>query len=130
MLLGWSPNNHSRPKSDRSFRLSTCGWGTNFSYIRLFTDANEDLGFDFDPEKDAVNLRKHGMSLAEAAHMEIEVALPDYRRDYGEPRWRAFGYINGLACCMAFTVRNGRVRVISLRRAHAKELKRYVKTRT
>jgi uncharacterized DUF497 family protein len=42
------------------------------------------------------------------------------------PRYRAFGFIDGLACCLVFTTRNERYRPISLRRAHAKELKRYV----
>ncbi len=45
---------------------------------------------------------------------------------FPEPRFRLYGLIDGVACCVAGTDRDGVVRVISLRRAHAKEMKRYV----
>jgi uncharacterized DUF497 family protein len=50
----------------------------------------------------------------------------DDRYDYGEVRYRAYGFIDGVAYCLAFTTRNGQVRPISLRRAHAKEMRRHV----
>jgi uncharacterized protein len=78
---------------------------------------------DFDPAKDAINQAKHGISLARWVDMEIRAVVPF---DYGEPRYRAFGFIDGLAYCLVFTTRNERYRPISLRRAHAKEMKRYV----
>lgn len=82
----------------------------------------------FDPDKDAANIAKHGVSLAWAADMVLEeaVVLPDDRRDYGEPRFRAFGFIDTVAHCLVFTVRHDRIRAISLRRAHLKEMKRHV----
>jgi uncharacterized DUF497 family protein len=49
----------------------------------------------------------------------------DDRFDYGEPRYRAYGFIDGVAHCLAFTIRDGQYRPISLRRAHAKEMRRY-----
>jgi uncharacterized DUF497 family protein len=45
--------------------------------------------------------------------------------DYGETRYRAYGYIDGVAHSLVFTLRGSDVRVISLRRAHKKEMKRY-----
>lgn len=81
----------------------------------------------FDPAKDEVNLAKHGVSLARAVDLEIVAVAPDDRRDYGEPRTRAFGVIDGEAYCLVFTVRDGQVRAISLRRAHMKEYRRYVR---
>lgn len=78
---------------------------------------------EFDPAKDEANIAKHGVSLALAADLEIEVTVEDDRFD--EPRWRAYGFIDGKAYCLAFTVRNGVVRAISLRRAHQKEMDRY-----
>jgi uncharacterized DUF497 family protein len=47
----------------------------------------------------------------------IKVTFVDDRRDYGEIRHLAYGYIDGVAYCLAFTSRNGQVRPISLRRA-------------
>lgn len=81
----------------------------------------------FDPAKDAANIAKHGLSLADAAGFEMAeaVIVADDRHDYGEDRFRAFGYQDGEARCLAFTVRDGAVRVISYRRAHAKEMRRY-----
>lgn len=85
------------------------------------------MDIDFDPAKDESNIAKHGVSLALAASMDMETAvvLEDDRREYGERRFRAFGRIDGLAYCLAFTVRESAVRAISLRRAHQKEMKRY-----
>ena len=81
----------------------------------------------FDPQKDEVNLAKHGVSLARAADLEILAVIADERQDYGEARTRAFGMIDGEAHCLVFTVRDGSVRAISLRRAHLKEYRRYVR---
>jgi uncharacterized DUF497 family protein len=83
----------------------------------------------FDPSKDEANRDKHGVSLAKAADLDILAFAPDDRRDYGEPRTRAFGVIEGEAYCLVFTVRDGLVRAISLRRAHLKEYRRYVRER-
>jgi len=81
---------------------------------------------DFDPAKDTFNLSKHGVSLARWVDLDIKTTLIDDRRDYGEVRYRAYGYIEGVAYCLSFTSRDGRVRPISLRRAHAKEMRRHV----
>ena len=82
---------------------------------------------DFDPAKDAVNLAKHGISLARAADLDLATAFvhPDAPRDYGEPRWRAYGMIEGRMHMLAFTVRDGALRAISLRKANAKERRRH-----
>ena len=81
---------------------------------------------DFDPHKDAVNVFKHGVSLSRAANLEILAFIEDQRVEYGEVRYRAWGLIDGRAYCLAFTRRGDRLRAISLRRAHNKEMDRYV----
>jgi uncharacterized DUF497 family protein len=80
---------------------------------------------DFDPAKEAVNLSKHGVSLARWVDLEVVAIVKDDRFDYGEPRYRAYGVIDGISYCLVFTVRNERYRPISLRRAHAKEMRRH-----
>lgn len=79
----------------------------------------------FDSGKDAANLAKHGVSLARAADLEMDAALVevDDRSDYGEPRWIAYGKIGGRLHVLAFTVRAGTVRAISLRKANRREQK-------
>jgi uncharacterized protein len=81
---------------------------------------------DFDPAKDAINIAKHGVSLARWVDMEIRAIKPVEPFDHGEPRYRAYGFIDGVAHCLVFSVREERYRPISLRRAHAKEMRRHV----
>ena len=80
---------------------------------------------DFDPAKEAINLSKHGISLARWVDLVILAISSDDRFDYGEPRYHAYGLLDGQPYCLVFTIRDGAYRPISLRRAHAKELKRY-----
>jgi uncharacterized protein len=81
---------------------------------------------DFDPAKEAINLSKHGVSLARWVDLDILAIMRDDRFNYGEPRFRAYGLLDGQPHCLVFTVHNDEYRPISLRRAHAKELKRNV----
>ena len=78
----------------------------------------------FDPAKDKANIAKHGISLARARDLELLAYVDDHR--YDEPRFRLYGLIDGFAYWLAGTNRDGVVRAIGLRRAHAKELRRYV----
>lgn len=84
------------------------------------------MDVEFDPAKDEANLAKHGISLSRAADFEILAFLEDARRTYGETRYRAWGRIDGQYDCLAVTYRRNRLRAISLRRAHSKEIDRYV----
>ncbi len=81
----------------------------------------------YDPDKDAANIAKHGLSLADASAFEMAGAVvqADDRHDYGERRYRAFGRVGDEARCLVFTYRDGEIRAISFRRAHTKELRRY-----
>ncbi len=81
----------------------------------------------FDAAKDEANRAKHGLSLNLAGEMEMDEAIvvADDRKDYGEDRFRAFGLIDGVLCCLVFTIRGEDIRAISLRRARPKELRRY-----
>jgi len=85
------------------------------------------MKIEFDPTKDKTNIDKHGISLSKAVEFEILSILRDERFDYGEERYRAWGLIEGVAHCLAFATRDNKVRAISLRRAHKKEMKRYVR---
>ncbi len=64
-----------------------------------------------------------------AEHMDIEGAavIPDQRRDYGEARFQAYGWIDGRLHMLAFTMRGDVLRAISLRRASVREVRRYGK---
>lgn len=81
---------------------------------------------EFDPAKNAQNIEKHGIDFETFEGFDEEPqVLKDTRQDYGESRFRAFGYIDGVAHCLVFTQRGNAIRLISLRRAHQKEIRRY-----
>jgi uncharacterized protein len=86
------------------------------------------MKFEFDSDKNEANHAKHGVSLADFEGFDTEpMIVADKRTDYGEARYRAFGLINGVGHCLAFTVRGGNWRLISFRRAHQKEMHRHEK---
>ena len=84
----------------------------------------------FDPIKDQANFAKHGVSLAEAAHFEWDTSISwgDTRFSYDEQRFSAIGYIGLRIYYVAFTEKNEQYRIISLRRATAREVKQYAST--
>ena len=74
------------------------------------------------------------MALADALGFEWEGALiwPDTRQDYGEPRMVALGYIGLRLMVLVFVERPANKptqrRIISLRKANQREVKRYAET--
>jgi uncharacterized protein len=83
-------------------------------------------GFEFDGAKDAANMAKHGLSFRDFSGFDTPAAIiVDGRSDYGEVRMRAFGRIDGKGYMIAFTKRENVTRLISFRRAHEKEMRRY-----
>lgn len=82
------------------------------------------MDIEFDPAKDALNIEKHGISLARLIDLEGIVVVPDPR--FVEDRFRFYGMIDGRPHCAAVTFREGVIRAINLRRAHRKEYRRHV----
>ena len=84
------------------------------------------MDIEFDPAKDAANIVKHGLSLADFAGFDdAPIIRIDGRQEYGEVRYRAWGRIGERGFCQVFTAVPGGMRIISFRRAHEKEMKRY-----
>ena len=83
--------------------------------------------FEFDALKDAANQAKHGLSLARIrdAIWPPEFVAEDARRDYAEKRWYAYVLLDDRIHVVIFTLRGAIVRVISLRKANRREVRRY-----
>ncbi|MEK7947655.1 BrnT family toxin [Pigmentiphaga sp. YJ18] len=81
----------------------------------------------FDPAKDQINQRKHGVSLALATRIDWPEVMskPDTRRDYGEVREIGYAVIEQRLFCVVFTQRGDVMHVISLRKANSREVKAY-----
>ncbi len=88
------------------------------------------MQIEFDPQKEATNLAKHGVSLALAVELDWEAALvwADYRFEYGETRLIALAPSSGFLYYVAYVDRGHARRIISLRRANRREVKHYVET--
>ncbi|MBB1603336.1 BrnT family toxin [Variovorax sp. UMC13] len=86
------------------------------------------MRYSFDPAKLAVNVAKHGVWFSAAEDFEWESALVavDSRKAYAEARLTAVGLIGERLHVMVFNLRDTTVRLISLRRANSREVKRYV----
>lgn len=86
-----------------------------------------EIDIEFDPAKDEINKRKHGVSLADAGLIEWETAkiIEDDRKDYQETRYQGLGMIGGRLHFITFTFRGNAMRVISLRKANRREGKYY-----
>lgn len=84
----------------------------------------------WDEEKRLSNLKKHKCDFADVMYFDWENAtfIDDNRRAYGERRILAFGLFDGRLHIVAFTPRNGDVRIISFRRANKREERRYGKS--
>ena len=84
----------------------------------------------FDPAKNATNVATRGLSFEHVEQMEWATALiqEDTRKAYGERRFQVLGFIGERLHAMVFTPREGKVHVISLRKANSREVKRYAKT--
>lgn len=84
------------------------------------------MDIEFDSAKDQENKAKHGLALADFDGFDDDpLVVVDDRRDYGEDRFRAFGRIDGTGHCLVYTLRGDKMRLISFRRAHEKEMRRY-----
>ena len=73
-------------------------------------EAKSDRGLDFSDARDIWN---------------DEDAVEITARSETEPRWAKIGFIKGAVHTTIFTVRNNKIRIISVRRAHLSEEKIY-----
>ena len=83
------------------------------------------MGIEFDPEKSERNRAERGFGFELAERFEPVLIEQDRRRDYGEARFRAFGFVDDAPYALAYTPRGGNIRIISMRRMHDKEARRY-----
>ena len=85
------------------------------------------MSISFDPAKNERNVAERGISFEAAANFDWSSALvvEDLRKDYGERRFQALGFIGERLHMLVFTPREGRAHVISLRKANSREVTRY-----
>ena len=85
------------------------------------------MRIEFDPGKSERNARERGLAFDRAEDFDWEGALyrEDDRRAYPERRFVAIGLLDDRLHVLCFTPIAGGVRIISLRKANAREVKRH-----
>jgi len=85
--------------------------------------------FEWDASKATTNLAKHGVSFPEAMSVfgdPLEVTIPDPVHSSDEARFLSIGLSEGgRLLVVAYTERDGRIRIISAREAAPKERRHY-----
>ena len=88
------------------------------------------MSIEFDPKKDAANLKKHGVSLSECDGVlndPLALTVED-RSAVGEQRFVTIGTnVFGSLMVVVYTPQGEGVRIISVRRADPKERRNYEK---
>jgi uncharacterized DUF497 family protein len=82
--------------------------------------------FEYDEEKSAANLQKHGISFMLAEELwedEYMVILPSHRQN--EERWLCIAEMRDKFWTAIITYRENKTRIISVRRARNKEISIY-----
>lgn len=84
---------------------------------------------DFDPIKNERNIKERQLSFEQAAEVDFNTALvfPDTRKAYDETRYIALCYLDRRLHVLCFTETETGIRVISFRKANAREAIRYGK---
>lgn len=84
------------------------------------------MRFEYDPDKSAVNKAKHGIDFEAAqALWDDPLLLEVPARTEDEPRFLAIGKIGGKHWAAVWVFREGRVRIVSVRRARREEIGYY-----
>jgi uncharacterized DUF497 family protein len=85
------------------------------------------MDIEFDPNKSARNDEERGLPFTAVAEFDWETAMiqEDARHEYPERRFVAVGRIGPRLHVLCFTPISGGVRVISLRKANTREVRRY-----
>lgn len=82
--------------------------------------------FEFDGSKSESNRRKHDIDFVAAQRLRQDTHRVEVvARTVDEPRWVAIGVIDGRHWSAVYTLRGGRIRLISVRRARREEVAIY-----
>ncbi len=100
-------------------------WGEGTIYTGVYTRMRDALEFEWDIEKAAANLIKHGIDFDDAIEIFNGTVLESRSDRDGEVRFAAVGMMGWLEITVVYTIRNGVYRIISARRASKNEREAY-----
>lgn len=85
------------------------------------------MGFEWDIEKEQINIAKHGIDFVQASQIFKFPVLErvDTRNNYGEERIIVLGQYDSVVLCVVFTLRHDNRRIISAWRASRNDRQEY-----
>jgi hypothetical protein len=86
------------------------------------------MKYTWDKEKENKNIEKHGFDFTLAEEIldgSVVADIVDDRFNYGEERRLVYSVVNDKKLCMCYVYRVDVIRVISIRRVHEKEWRKY-----
>jgi uncharacterized protein len=86
------------------------------------------MEFEWDEAKSDLCFAERGFDFAYAVRVFLDpdrLVERDDRFDYGEPRYRSTGRVEGRVFVVVYTPRGERLRIISARKANERERQRY-----
>ena len=88
------------------------------------------LEIEYDEAKRLRILQERGLDIAKSDQVFAGdyVQQLDDRRNYGEIRYRVWGFLDGKRISLVWTPREGRYRIITMRQAHGPEHKARLQT--
>lgn len=86
---------------------------------------NMAIEYEWDEGKRLSNQVKHGVDFSEVAGFEWDTAVIQSSPRGGELRHAALGFIGERLHYLVFTIRGNNRRIVSLRKANQRELRRY-----
>jgi uncharacterized DUF497 family protein len=90
----------------------------------------DEIEIEYDEAKRLKILEERGLDLADAKLVFESgyVQLEDDRKDYGETRYRVWGYLGERRISLVWTPRDRRHRIITMRHAHEEEFEIFRRT--
>ena len=86
------------------------------------------LNFEWDDNKNAINIIKHGISFEDVTQVffdPMRIDLFDWDHSYGEERWKVLGYAGWLLYMVNCTEKDNTIRIFSARKATKTEEDEY-----
>jgi len=97
-----------------------------YIFYTIIGTAGQAVRFEFDEAKSSANKLKHGIDFVDALQLWLDDELIEIpARTENEPRSMVIGTIAGRPWSAVITHRNGRIRVISVRRSRVEEVAIY-----
>ena len=87
------------------------------------------MEYEWDDDKRDANLEKHRLDFNLVYRFQWRTASTRASERRGELRFLSYGYIGERIHAVIYTIRDGKIRVISLRRANARERRDYERDR-